>query len=362
MKYALFAAAAVLSSFVAAPSFAQVDVKIGGYTSNYVGWADQDTLPNQDVKHFDILRDSEIHFRAEGKTENGITYGLHVEALVDGGDGFDVQESYLYLSSVLGKVNLGTEDGAVYGMQVSIPNADPNIDGLRQFINPLNYGATSIGAGTYLSTGVDYAARGTGKAEKITYYTPNWNGLQFGISYTPDVGTPNGAATAGFVVDGAGLDEAYEAAIRYETKINDIGVKVGGGYSHIEQGTAGAANDDVAQWNIGVDLDIGQFGIGATYVEFENNLGVRANDVETIAIGVDYHLNEQVKLGASYFTSEFGTATGDIDIDRYTAGVTYKFVPGVELRGSVSFIEHDLPGAARDVDATSVMTGLVFTF
>lgn len=362
MKFTLLAAAAVLSSFVAVPAFAQVDVKIGGYSANYVGWADQDTSPNTDVKHFDILRDSELHFRAEGKTENGITYGLMVETHVDGGDSFDVQESYLYFSSEFGRVNVGTEDGASYGLQVSMPGADPNIDGLRQYINPLNYTQTSIGGATYLSSGVDYAVRGTGKAEKLTYYTPNWNGLQLGVSYTPEVGSPNSIGTAGFAVDNVGLDEAYEIGARYETKINDIGVKLGAGYNSIENGTVGAANDDVHQWNVAVDLDIGAFGIGATYVELENNLGLKANDVETIVVGIDYQLSDDVKLGASYYTSEFGTATGDIDIDRISAGVNYSLTKGVSLRGSVSFIEHDLPGAARDVDATSVMTGLVFSF
>lgn len=362
MKHSLIAVAAILSCVVSSPALAQIDVKVSGYTANYLGWADQDTLPNTDVKSVDMLRDSELHFRAEGKTDFGLTYGFHVEAYVDGGDNFGVQESYLYFSSQYGRAIIGTEDGASYALQVSVPSADSNVDGLRQYINPLNYTATSIGGATYLSSGVDYAVRGTGKAEKLTYLTPNWDGLQLGVSYTPEVTSANSVGTAGFSVKNLGLEEAYEIGARYETKINDIGVKLGAGYNTIEMSTAGAAFDDVHQWNVAVDLDIGAFGFGATYVEIENNLGQRANDIQTVVVGVDYKLNDDVKLGASYYTSEFGTAAGDIDIDRYTAGVNYSLADGLSLRGSISFIEHDMPGAARDVDGTSVMTGIVLTF
>ncbi len=364
MKKYLAVLGALVGSFAAMPAQAQVDVTVGGYTSNYVGWADQDTTAGTDVKNFDMLRDSELHFRAEGKTDSGLTYGFLVESLVDGADNFSVQESYLYLSNQYGKLILGTEDGASYALQVAAPSADTNIDGMRQYINPLNYGATSIGGGTYLSTGVDYAARSTGKNEKITYMTPNWSGLQLGVSYTPDVGSANSAGTAGFALDQTGLDEAYEVGVRYQGEANGIKYKVGAGYAHIEQGTAGAANDDVKQWNAGIDLDIGAFGVGATYTDTENNLGTAANDNQTYAIGVDYAVTEDVKIGASYFNGDYeGIAPGggDIEVDRYTAGVNYSFVEGVSLRGSLSHIEHDV-AAAADVDATSLMGGFVFSF
>lgn len=353
----------LLGGLYVVPAYAQVDVTVGGYTSNYVGWADQDTLAGADVKSFDMLRDSELHFRAEGKTDSGLTYGFLVEALVDGPDGFGVQESYLYLSNQYGKVILGSEDGASYALQVSAPSADSNIDGLRQYINPLNYGATAVGGGSFLSGGVDYAARATGKNEKITYLTPVWSGLQLGVSYTPDV-TDASTNVTGFNNNpaGSGLNDAYEAGIRYQGEAGSVKYKVGGGYTTIEQETNAPANDDVDQWNVGADLDIGDYGVGAAYVKTENNLGVKANDTETIVVGVDYKVNDAVKVGASYYTSDFGTAVGDIDIDRYTAGVNYTIVDGLSLRGSVSFIEHDLPGAFADVDGTSVMTGIVLTF
>lgn len=363
MKKYLAVLGALVGSFAAVPAHAQIDVTVGGYTSNYVGWADQDTTAGTDVKSVDILRDSELHFRAEGKTDAGLTYGFLVEALVDSGaaDDFTVQESYLYLSNEYGKVILGSEDGASYALQVAAPSADSNIDGMRQYINPLNYGATSIGAGTFLSTGVDYAARSTGKAEKVTYMTPKWSGLQLGVSYTPDVGSPNGAGTSGFALDQVGLDEAYEVGVRYQGEANNLKYKVGAGYAHIEQGTAGAANDDVKQWNVGIDLDIGAFGIGAVYTDTENNLGAAVGDNQTYAVGVDYALTEDVKLGASYFNGDYGVAAGDIEVDRYTAGVSYSFVEGVSLRGSISHIQHEVPAAA-DVDGTSVMGGFVMNF
>ena len=133
-KILLCSAALVGVAFAAAPAMAQVDVTVGGHTKNYVGYLSQD---NVDERNVDMLTESEIHFNAEGTADNGLTYGFHVETEADSADGFAVEESYLYLASSLGRVNLGSEDGANYLLQVAAPSADANVDGLRQYINPV---------------------------------------------------------------------------------------------------------------------------------------------------------------------------------------------------------------------------------
>lgn len=347
MKKILLCSAAVVGvAFAAAPAMAQVDVTVGGHTKNYVGYLSQDGV---DERNFDMLRESELHFNAEGTADNGLTYGFHVESEVDGGDAFAVEESYLYLASSLGRVNLGSEDGANYLLQVAAPSADANVDGLRQYINPvLNQGA------------LDYANDATGQEEKITYLSPNWNGFQFGLSYTSEVGG-NSVGTAGFATDDveADLGEAYEAGVRYEGTFNNIGFALGAGYTHVavEEDAVAPANDDVEQWNVGADFDIGAFGIGAVYTEIENEGGVDNADTDTMVFGADYTTGP-FQFGASFLNQDVDA--GD-ETDRYTGGVVYTVTQGLTLRGSISYSDTDL-AAGGDSDATSVLGGVQFNF
>ena len=372
-KILLCSAALVGVAFAAAPAMAQVDVTVGGHTKNYIGFIDQDDITGgEDINDFDMIRESELHFNAEGTADNGITYGFHVESEVDGGDGFDVEESYLYLASSFGRLNLGSEDGANYLLQVAAPSADANIDGLRQYINPVNY--TSAIAGSNLAAaygtsggatgsgtsngGVDYANDLTSTAEKITYLSPNFSGFQFGLSYTPEVTSGNGSGVAGFSVEDDGLSEGYEGSARYEGTFNNVGFAVGGGYTFVENDRTTSDDEDIDQWNVGADFDIGAFGIGAVYTETTDFGGVDSRDSETYVGGVDYTTGP-FQFGASYLYNDIDDLA---ETDRYTGGVVYTVTQGLTLRGSVSYVDHEVDGTQEDVDATSVLGGVQFNF
>ena len=350
-KLLLCSAAALGVALSAAPAAAQIDVTVGGHSKNYLGWTDQD-----DVRDFDMLRESELHVNAEGTADNGLVYGFHVEMEVDredGGDDNNVEESYVYLSSNLGRVNLGSEDGANYLLQVAAPSADSNVDGIRQYIAPVR------GLG-----GLDYANDATGQEQKVTYLSPVFSGFQVGASYTPDAGDDEVTGLTGFNLDNAGFDDAYEAAARYEGVFNNVGFAVGAGYTHVNTETDVAAligDDDVQQWNVGADLDIGAFGIGAAYTETNSINGIEDADVDTWVVGADYTTGP-FQFGLSYLNADADDA-GLGEAERYTGGVVYTAAPGLTFRGSVSY--HDLDTGAiagGDDDATTVLGGVQFNF
>jgi len=370
MKKLLLGSAAIAGIvFASAPAQAQMELTIGGHSKNYIGYVDQDDAPGADTRAFDMQRETELHFNGESTLDNGLTFGFQVETEVDAGDDANtIEESYIYMSGTWGRVNLGSEDGAAYLLQVAAPSADSNIDGIRQYINPVNYGnliagLPTTGAGGQPSgatnvDGFDYDQDVTGVAEKITYLSPNFSGFQLGASYTPDLGDDNSAANilSGFNSedDAVGYDSAYEAALRYEGVMNNIGYAAGAGYTMAQDDTATA--DDLKAWNVGLDMDLGAFGIGAVYTDTDT--GAAANsDIDQIVVGADYTTGP-FKFGASYFTED--DETNDLDTDRYTGGVIYTAGPGLTFRGSVSHIEHELAG--DDADATSVMGGVQINF
>lgn len=375
MKKVLLSSAAVaLGLALAAPAHAEgVKLDLAGHFKGYVSYVDQDMNAGVDNRNIDIFRETEIHFTGETTLDNGLTVGFHAEADADGADSFNLDESYAYFSGSWGRVNFGEEDGAAYLLQVAAPSADSNIDGLRQYINPINYTSSPAAGGVpAASEGIDYDNDFARNAEKITYLTPVLSGFQAGVSYTPDLASaaPYGGAIAGsntntiYTTNADNVNNqygsVYEAALRYEGQFEDVGVTAGAGYTvaNLENEPAGGANDDFQEWNVGLALDFMAFGFGAVYTE--NNNGLDANDKnETWVVGLDYTTGA-FKLGASYLNNTNDMIGTDVDTDRYTGGVVYTYGPGMTFRGSVSYIEHETTGV--NFDATSVLLGTQINF
>ncbi len=387
MRKVLLSSAAVCGLALAAtPAFAEDGLKldVGGWFKGYGVFIDQDEVANREVNEFDFIRNTEIHFTGETTLDNGLVVGYHIETDADGQNSLGVEESYMYLSGGWGRVNFGAEDGVAYLLQVAAPAADENLDGLRQFVQPVNYNVATGGASVFNpafteDVAFDYDQDPTGYADKLTYLTPVLNGFQGGLSYTPDVSSSLAGDTDGFANDLDGVreqdeanefGEAYEAAVRYEGQFNELGVALGAGYSLVEfeDGAPNAGTeDDRAVWNVGVDFDWGPFGLGAVYLEDDAGEVVNQDDRETIVVGLDYTTGP-FRLGASWYNDEQSlNAATDIDTDRYTGGVVYTYGPGMTFRGSVSYIEHDfstnaLPGGKDELEATSVLLGTQVLF
>ena len=376
-----------LAVAVATPAHAQVSLDLGGWFKGYGFYTDQDDDDAAaESRELDIIRDTEVHFGGETTLDNGLTVGIHIEAETDTEESFDVQESYAYFSGAWGRVNFGAEDGAAYLLQVEAPSADSNVDGIRQYVNPVNYtsavapGVTVAGAG-----GVDYDQDVTGYADKLSYLSPIMNGFQVGLTYTPDIAdlSTEDALNTDDVDDTLG--SAYEAALRYEGQFNNVGVIVGAGYTHVDlednvapQAGGDTFSDDREAWNAGLDLDIGPFGVGVAYMNDDfgddpTSATTEIDEEETWVVGVDYTTGP-FKLGASYINIDaINNVLGDapdaddgVETDRWTGGVVYTYGPGMTFRGSVSYIEHDnvagLSGTEDSVEATSVLLGTQINF
>lgn len=403
MKKILLGSAAIFGlAMASAPVMAQdggVNLELGGYFKGYGAYVDQDERTGVEVNDFDFLRDTEIHFTGESTLDNGLTVGAHIELDVDGGDGSNVDESYLYMSGMWGRVNFGDEDGAAYLLQVAAPSADSNIDGLRQFIQPVNYSALLSAAnftavGTALGGGLDYDQDISGKSTKLTYFTPVFSGFQLGATFAPDAGAADDLEGIGLDNQANTIGQTYEIAARYEGQFDQVGIILGAGYSFAEleatnftaagavpagaaRAAAGELSDDRQAWNVGLDLDFGPFGLGAIYMEddFGERVAVAStataaavindNNEETLVVGADYTTGP-FKLGVSYMNVENTFGVNGLDTDRYSGGVVYTYGPGMTFRGSIGYVEHELNNVAgagtNDVDATYVTLGTQINF
>jgi predicted porin len=350
-----------------------VKLGVGGFFKGYVASISQDEATGKSIRNIDILRNTEIHFTGETTLDNGLTVGFHTEELADPGDSFKVQESYAYFSGSWGRVNFGAEDGAAYLLQVSAPSADANVDGIRQYIQPVNY---TNGPADYVklkNTRMDYAQDETGYYDKLTYLSPVFNGFQVGASYTPDVLDFNGNTSrslSGSVLDKVAghYGSAWEGSARYEGQFDQFGLTLGGAYTNVNLEKAAANKDDDKAWNVGGNVSFSAFNIGADYKHDNNGVSTSNGDTKMWVVGGDYTTGPY-KLGVSYMNrkdeknSGFAVAAHDMDTDRYTGGVVYTYGPGMTFRGSVQYIEHDAndPGVSK-MNATSVLLGTQINF
>lgn len=343
MNKLMLGAAAVALTLAVSPAFAADDsgvkLGLGGHFKGYANYTSEDN----NFRKTDLLRETEVHFGGETTLDNGLTVGAHIETMADADDAFSVDESYVYMAGSWGRVNVGEEDAAAYLLQVATPGADDNIDGLRPVITTDRIG------------GASYATDMAKEGDKLTYLSPVFSGFQAGASYTPHVDAVGVSAGAGPNRTSVNTGVS-ELAVRYEGMVGSVGLIAGAGYT--------ASTKEDKEWNIGADLDIGAFGLGAAYINSDAGSTTGAGtgprlitaDSDVWVLGADYTTGP-FKLGASYQNTDGATAA--TDVNRYRAGVTYSYGPGMTFRGSVGYAEND---ATTNNDATTVTAGTQINF
>lgn len=354
MKKVLLSGAALLA--MTASAHAELSLDLAGHFKGYAIHNNNDEAAGQSLDSMNIRKETEIHFTGETTLDSGLTVGVHVESNVDRDDSFDSEEAYMYLSGGWGRVNFGEEDGAAYLLQVAAPNADSNIDGLRQYIT--TYNSTGTGGAADFRLDYDHVAPGTGGNyyNKLTYMTPVFNGFQAGVSYIPTMTNDGNGLTAVDADNTPGdFEDGYELAARYEGAFEGVGVAFGAGWGRYDREANAAGQDDQTTWNAGLDLDFAGFGLGFAYLDTDQGLS-GSNDQTTMVVGADYQMGAY-KLGASYLNQETETAGADSDIDRWTVGASYSYGPGMSFRGSVSMIDND-----NSIDSTQISLGTQVNF
>lgn len=399
MKKLLIATTAVAGlAMFATPAMAQgLSLDLGGFYRGYALNIDDDNPAGTSVRDFDLRHDSEVYFTGEVTLDNGLTVGVHSEIDLGhepGASVFDdtTDETYAYFSGNWGRVNLGREDGAQYLLQVAAPSADSNVDGLRTYFSGLNLDYS--GGDRLVATGIhgfpvfapgavggspnlkafDYANDMGRYANKLTYFTPKFNGFQAGVSYAPELtdgikDINNGVAGMSTDADAGHFEDLWEVAARWDGEFNGVGLSFGAGYGNADVEAAGGAglvgSDDRTQWNVAAAATWQQFSFGAVYKEDDHGTDGTAFDEEnTWVVGLGW-ANGPWSAGASYMNSDFEyVAATDVEYDRFTLGGGYEFGPGMSFRGAVAFGSYDnnIGAGEPDRDFTQVTLGTEVNF
>lgn len=360
------------SLYASAASAATPTVTVGGFLDFQAGFTDED----QDASRRGYLfqNDSEVHFRVDGKADNGLGYGAVIELEADvsadaDGEGVNADKTYLYLQGGWGRVEMGANTDAAQALTVdaaTFARATGGIDGdWYDFVNIAWSGTSPFilspdlpianGAGT--AAGISGAFGSSEDATKITYYTPRFSGFQFGLSYTPDAG--NSGTAASFTSDVNGdFENVFNAGINYNGKIQKVGVAASltGEFGDSEA----VATEDLAAWALGLNLNYMGWSFGGSYGDWNDSgqaVGGSNTDADYWTLGLGYASGP---YGASitYLDSEYGNN----DFSNLSVGVDYKLAPGLVPYAEVSFFEMDLAGTTVDNDGTVFLIGTQLSF
>ncbi|VAV95879.1 Porin 41 (Por41) precursor, partial [hydrothermal vent metagenome] len=198
-KQILCTSAIALGVAMAAPASAQEwDLDWGGFMASHLAYVQTSGSATGGTDYDGIAQftTGEIQFTPSVTLDNGITFGVNVQLEAQNNQNSahpgvanttNIDESYIEISSdTFGKIIFGAENSAGYKSMTGAPtvtNMYINSPSISAFV-PISAGAPGLPfnfrqAG--ISTWTEVA--GNNDVNRLTYFTPNFNGFTAGASY-----------------------------------------------------------------------------------------------------------------------------------------------------------------------------------
>ncbi len=217
MKKQLLCTSAIALGVAAAPVMAQDwTVNVGGYYDTHIGITDNSGSAFSAGSVFDpaganpgdfdgmeIVTDAEININPSIHLDNGLTFGANIQ--METADGADMDEVYVTVSSdTFGTLDIGSENSAGYKLMwragtPSVGGVPINSGSMSGFVpfatSSTNTSTTSVAiVNSFVQAGISQATEvfGNSDIQRISYYTPDFNGLTVGVSYAPDANGSDG--------------------------------------------------------------------------------------------------------------------------------------------------------------------------
>lgn len=343
-KLLIGTAAAALFTVPAAAG--PISVTLGGYmNSMYYSTDVEGNLYGDDY----FLEDGEIIIKGEGSSDGGLTYGFQVQ-IENSASGDSTDEHYAYVKGDFGKVIVGGENAVADLMTVSAPK----FLGWKTYDNKFDTWKDTVGYKKPLVGNEDLSR----DSAKLSYYTPKINGLQLGVSWTPNTKEPSGPSGALNQVADSDYEDVMSYAVRYSGELGGSKVKLS--YS-FEEGDSNDRSKDAEGSSFGVNVSNGPWEIGGTFYEAEDL--AEDYDIETSHYGIQYKLGSNTKIGVAIHDQENSSYAGvkGSDTEITVIGGSYKIGPGAKLTVSFEDAEQDNV-SGTDVDADFLGVGLLLKF
>ncbi|MFV9894432.1 MAG: porin [Rickettsiales endosymbiont of Dermacentor nuttalli] len=320
---------------------------------------------------------AKAYLAATARADMGFKYGGVIQLNTNvvnysGNKDAKMEHTYVFVETGLGRVELGTNSSATQAMKVdaaSIARATGGIGGdWNSYVNTTAYEGTSLDASYMVAPDFLSAYRydskwSSEKARKISYYTQRYNGVQFGISYTPDTGVV-GKSYSGGVGGTLITDSGTQGAIKRDPRV--IKNLISGGFNYTNQldqvgfsvsllgeigkgvkndlETDGKKYRNLRAWQVGAALDYAGFSVagsyGVTNKKFANIIPTtettkKHKDLNYWTAGLAY-AQGPIGVSATYMNSNWAKNK----FKNLVLGADYQLAPGLMPYVEAVFFEY----------------------
>lgn len=354
-------------------------LQIGGFHDFQVVMPDQDV----GVSHGKTWRDvafanqTQIHLTYTKSSDAGLNYGAVVQLQADASEpdhqqgGFPAHKSYLFLECEAGKTVWGSEYDAAHLMEVNASTFARATGGIHgdweKYSSMPHQHADDFGVinpdGHFheflLSPSMPIAhAHGEAQiANKASYFTPVFGGVQGGISFTPDSGDTGTVAGSTGTGNLGQFENVVDAVLTYTQEFGafSVATSISGEFAESERPLL----NDIAAYAAGLNLGYGGFTVGGSYGNWGDSSLITtytADDATYWNIGFGYeHGAWGVSLG--YLESTYN----DNEASVTSVGADYTLAPGLVPYVEVNFFTLDHT-TATDNKGTVVLAGVGLSF
>lgn len=270
-----------------------------------------------------IVNETKLEFKIEGKSSKGFKYGGLIKLNADTstnpsvkGPGNNLADKTLvYMEGNFGKLAAGDYNGPASQMQVAantIAKATGGVDGkVQDWISQQTPDGDDFNDRFLLWPSLSTISDLTTRGAEVMYFTPQYNGFQFGIGYTPDIEMFGTVAKTQTVLknSGAQYEDIFDAGINYEHKfLKDYTIKIGliGEAGKAKQATTtDGQRSSLRAWELGTIITYKDVSVAGSY----GNWGKSGTP--------------KVKVSGAKYGSRYWTAGVSYDIDKLGLSVTY---------------------------------------
>lgn len=415
MKRVLLATSAIAGLALASPVSAQeapIVVTLGGQVEFQSGFFSSDDRYNITGRSFRM--NPEIQVNADAVADNGLEYGAEIQIEASGRN-FRMDEDWLYVSGNFGEIRLGDDDGAADNAVFAPTVGIGQLDGSLGDFTGGNAGTSTdlqqlVGAGTAASPftqavlGINtIKVSSTADSTKIVYLTPEFAGIQGGVSYTPELNEGDQVQTG----QSGSRTDTIEAYLQYNGEFNGVGVSAGftmdyadvwGDFTQQDliagrnafnlrrfyQTTANATtyNPSAFAWQLGGQISYAGFAFGGGYLrrDFDDitifNEATLANVTDTAstdahvsawnigasytfgpaAVAINYAQAEFDNYGVAFVDTAGAVYDNEYDEDTLAVGFSYTVAPGLRVAADYYWVDVEGPSIPA-VDANGIATG-----
>jgi predicted porin len=336
-------------------------VGVGGFFTTTLAYSSVSTgatAAGADFDGIDILTNAEIHFKPSLTLDNGITIGAQIE-LEGNTSGDQIDETYFYAKGDFGQVIIGSENSAGYKMTVAAPDVSSIFAQSSSLTSFVPYSGATTGAGLFRGTlGTTYIENALNNdAQRITYFSPRFSGLQLGISYARDAGQGSGP-----INNNATLTDIVDIGANYSGSFGGVDINASARYG-TASAAAGVANDPEI-WGGGLNLGYAGWTVGGSYAEQD---GTPLADGAAGDFGIGYS-NGPSSYSLTYFKGSNIDNEGVIPGGRETLetlilATKYKVADNFSVGAFIARTEFEEAGAGADnVEGTVVGVSASFSF